>query len=74
MYAVRSENLLIETLIIVNLLASPKLCTPVVKIPPEPLQKKPGPPASSQNAKKKKRVKLNKCLKIRDYVEEKEVR
>ncbi len=34
-------------MIIINLLASPKLYTPVVKIPLEPLQKKPRPLASS---------------------------
>ena len=45
-----SEHLLIKTLIVVNLLASPKLCTLAVKIPPEPLQKKLGPLASSHIA------------------------
>ena len=43
-----SEYSLIETIVIVvNLLASPKLCNPAVKLPPEPFQKKSGPPASS---------------------------
>ncbi len=38
--------MLIKTLIVVNLLASLKLCTPAVKILPEPLQKKFRPLAS----------------------------
>ncbi len=47
-----SEYSLIKTIVIVmNLLASPKLCNLAVKLPPEPFQKKPGPPASSQSGK-----------------------
>ena len=48
MYTTSSEYSLIKTIVIVvNLLASLKLCNLAVKLPPELFQKKPGPPASS---------------------------